>query len=161
MYFYLQICNNTVFQAITREFNDGCAYNALGHEINISLLGFHAFTGCDLTGRFSGFSKSTCFDTFLKSKSFVHEAFAPLGDNDDELKEEIIAGLTTFVLDLYQPKRPLNINTLSQLRWYLLSKFQYDSEKLPPTSSALRFAIYRSHFVGNTWKKFCFQLHCT
>ena len=72
------------------------------------------------------------------------------------LKEGIIDGLTQFVLDLYQPKRPSNINTLGQLRCYLFSKFQYDSEKLPPTSSALRFAIYRSHLACNTWKKSLF-----
>ena len=65
-------------------------------------------------------------------------------------------GLTHFVLDLYQPKRPSNVNILGQLRCYLFSKFQCDSEKLPPTSSALRFAIYRSHLVCNTWKKSLF-----
>ena len=51
---------------------------------------------------------------------------------------------------------PSNINTFRLLRWYLFSKFQYDSEKLPPTSSALRFAIYRSYLVCNTWKKSLF-----
>ena len=156
LYFYPQICNNTVFRATTREIDVGCAYNALGNEKSMALLGFHAFTGCDSTGRFSGFSKTACFDTFLKSNSFVYKAFASLGNNDDGLKEEIIDGLTQLVLDLYQPKRPSNINTLGQLRWYLFSKFQYDSEKLPPTSSALCFTIYRSHLVCNTWKKSLF-----
>ena len=63
-------------------------------------------------------------------------------NNGDGLKEEISDGLTKFVLDLYQPKRLSNADTLRQLCWYLFSKFQYDSEKLPPVSSALRFAIY-------------------
>ena len=49
-----------------------------------------------------------------------------------------------------------NINTFRLLRWYLFSKFQYDFEKLPPTSSALRFAIYLSHLVCSTWKKSLF-----
>ena len=35
-------------------------------------------------------------------------------------------------------------------------EIQYDSEKLPFTSSALRFAIYRSHLVCNTWTKLLF-----
>ena len=158
LHFYRRMCNNTIFHAIAREINVGCAYKALGNEKSEALLGVHAFTGCDLTGRFSGFSKTTCFDTFLKSNSIVHKAFASLGNNDDGLKEEIIDGLTKFVLDLYQPKRPSNINTLRQLRWYLFSKFRYDSEKLPLTSSALRFAIYRSHPVSNTWKKSLFPV---
>ena len=33
--------------------------NALGNEESMALLRFHAFTGCELTGRFSGFSKTT------------------------------------------------------------------------------------------------------
>ena len=81
-----------------------------------------------------------------------------MGNNDDGLKEEIIDGLTKFVLGLYQPKRPSNVNTLRQLRWYLFSKFQYDSEKLLLTSSALRFAICQSHIVSNTWKKSLFPV---
>ena len=74
----------------------------------MALLGFHAVTGCDLTGRFNGFCKTTCFNTFPKSNSFVYKTFALLGNNDNGLKGEIINGLTQFVLDLYQLKRPLN-----------------------------------------------------
>ena len=44
--------------------------------------------------------------------SFIYKAFASLVNNDDSLKDEIIDGLTKFVLDLYQPKSPSNINTL-------------------------------------------------
>ena len=87
LYFYPQICNNTVFHANTRQIDVACAYNELGNEKSMALLGFHAFTGCDLTGKFSGFSKTTCFDTFLKSNSFVYKAFASLGNYDDGLKE--------------------------------------------------------------------------
>ena len=142
LHFYLQICNNTAFHAVTQEIDVGCAYNVLRNEKSMALLRFHAFPPCDLTGRFSEFWKTTCFDTFLKSESFVYKGFASLGNNYNGLKEEITDGLTQFILDLHQPKRPSNINTLHQLRWYLFSKFQYDFEKLPPTSSALRFAIY-------------------
>ena len=156
LYFYSQICNNTIFHAITWGIAVGCANNALGNKKSKELLGVYAFTGCDLTGRFSGFSETIYFDTFFKSNWIVQKAFASLGNNDNNLKEEIIDGLTKFVLDLYHPKRPSNINTLRQLRWYLFLKFQYDPEKLPFTSSALHFAIYRSHLVCTTWKKSLF-----
>ena len=66
LYFYRRICNNTIFHAITREINVGCAHKVLGNEKSKALLGVHAFTDCELTGRFSGFSKTTCFDIFLK-----------------------------------------------------------------------------------------------
>ena len=75
LYFYPQISNTTIFHAITREVDVGCVYNALGNEKSKAHLGFHTFTGCDVTGRFTRFSKSTCFDTFLKSNSIVHKIF--------------------------------------------------------------------------------------
>ena len=77
LYFYLQICNNTIFHTITREVDVGCTYSALGNEKSKALLGAYAFNGCDLTRRVTGFSKTTCFDRFLKSNSIVHEVFAP------------------------------------------------------------------------------------
>ena len=73
LYFYQQIWNNTIFHAITREIDVGCAYNALENKKSKALLGVDAFTACDLTRRVSGFSKTTCFDTFLKCNSIVHE----------------------------------------------------------------------------------------
>ena len=116
LYFYLQICNNNIFHTIIQEIDVGWAYNALGNEKSKALLGIYAFTGCDLTGTFSRFSKTTCFNRFLKRNSIVHKEFASLGNNDDGLKEEILDGLSKLDLDLYQPKRPSNINTLRQLR---------------------------------------------
>ena len=90
LHFYLQIYNNTVFHAIAREIDVGHAYNVLGNKNSMVLLGFHAFTGCDVTERLSGFLKTTCFGAFLKSDPFVYKAFASLENNDDGLKEEII-----------------------------------------------------------------------
>ena len=58
----------------------------------MALLGFHVSTGCDLTERFRGFSKTTYFDTFCKGNSFVYKGFTSLGNNDNGLKEEIING---------------------------------------------------------------------
>ena len=75
LYFYPQICNNTIFHTITREVHVGCTYSALGNKKSKALLGAHAFNGCDLTRRVSGFSKTICYDRFLKSNSIVHEVF--------------------------------------------------------------------------------------
>ena len=80
LYFYPQICNNTIFHVITREIGAGCSYNALGNEKRKALLDTYAFTGCDLTRRVSAFSKTTSFNTFLKSNSIVREVFASLGN---------------------------------------------------------------------------------
>ena len=87
----------------------------------------------------------------------VHKAFASLGNNDDSFKEEVIDGLTKFALDLRQSKRPSNINTLGQFGWYFFRNFGTILKSyLKATSSALRFATYRSHLVCNTWKESLF-----
>ena len=44
-------------------------------------------------------------------------------------------------------KCPQSITTLSDLRWYFFSKFQYEAENFPPTFSALKYKIFRSHFI--------------
>ena len=59
--------------AITWEIDVECVYNAFENEKIMALLDFHAFTGCDLTERFSGFSKTIYFDTYLKSDLFVYK----------------------------------------------------------------------------------------
>ena len=46
----------------------------------------------------------------------MHKTFASLENDGDGLKDEIIDGLIKLVLDLYQPKRLSNIDTLRQLR---------------------------------------------
>ena len=88
---------------------------SIRNEKSKALLGVHAFTDCDLTGRFSEFSKTTCFDTFLKRNSIVHKAFASLGNNDDGLKEEIIDGLTKFVLDFVSAKKTIKYKYLAPI----------------------------------------------
>ena len=56
-------------------------------------------------------------------------------------------GLENFVMDLYCSKRPLTISNVGVLRWYMFSKFQYESEKLPPTKIILREKILISHYT--------------
>ena len=79
------------------------------------MLCLHDFSGCDVTGRFSEFSKTTCFDTSLESHSIVHKGFASLGNNDDGLKEEIIDGLTKFVLDFVSAKKTIKYKYLAPI----------------------------------------------
>ena len=57
-----------------------------------------------------------------------------------------------FVLNLYCKNRPTDINNLSNLRWHMFSKKQLESDKLPPTFSALRYMIHRSHYITYIWK---------
>ena len=106
------------------------------------------FTGCDQTGRFCGKSKTTWWKVFMAADDDVLGALLNLGIGENLPKLETLEALERFVVNVYcGPKRPQSIFTLSELRWYLFSKFQYEAEKLPPTFSALKYKIFRCHFV--------------
>ena len=71
-----------------------------------------------------------------------------LGIGENLSKLETLEALERFVVNVYGgPKRPQSICTLSELRWYLFSTFQYEAEKLPPTIDPLNYKIFRCHFV--------------
>ena len=54
-------------------------------------------------------------------------------------------------MNLYCEKRPSSIKTIGELRWYMFTKRQLESEKHPPTESAIRKKVMRSHNVANIW----------
>ena len=50
----------------------------LGRDVCEALLGFHALTGCDETGKFYENSKLSCWQTFLFSPPDVIKTFQNL-----------------------------------------------------------------------------------
>jgi hypothetical protein len=120
-------------------------YEALGPENAKALLGFHTFTGCDQTGRFNGKSKSTWWKAFMKADRSIICALSNLGENEHLPSLDTLDLLEKFVVNLYSGNS--FTGDLPGLRWYLFSKFQNDTEKLPPTMSALKYKIFRRHFV--------------
>ena len=153
--FYKQLNIRTVFRMSKgnniRDIDVGTAYKALGEDRCLALPGFHAFTGCDQTGKFNGHSKLTYWKTFLNPKPVVINAFHQLRKGS-AITKSVELGLTSFVLDLYCPLRPSHVNELSSLRWYMFSRYQMESDKLPPTQHALHFMIFRSHSVTFIWR---------
>ena len=131
-----------------RHIDIGRCYEALGPQRASAMLGFHTFTGCDQTGKFNGKSKSACWKVLMRSKGDIYHAFSALGKDEALPTQEVIESLEQFVVTLFGGNGcPTYVKTLPQLRWYLYSKFQTDADKLPPTMSALKFKIFRSHFV--------------
>ena len=125
-------------------------YIALGEEKANALLGFHAFTGADTTGRFSGKTKALCFKTFLSCESHVLQAFGKLGKKKTDLPcDETAEALESFVCKLYSPRQK-HTNT-AELHWYLFSQKHAEGEKLPPTRGTLRPHICRAHYVTMIW----------
>ena len=117
-----------------------------------ALLGFHAFTGCDQTGKFSGFTKSSCWNALVKSSDDVLDAFAKLGEASASL-EEVLDSLEEFVIQLYcRNDTPSDVHSLSSLRWFMFSKKQMDSLSLPPTKETLRQKVLRAHYTTLVWK---------
>ena len=126
------------------------AYEKLGGVKCNALLGFHALTGCDQTGKFYGFSKLLCWKTFNFSSPEVYTALQSLGNT---LHTDTINNLVIFVLNLCYKNRPkISINDLGGLRWYLFTKYQYESSKLPPTKKAFEQMVLRAHYSSLQWK---------
>ena len=65
---------------------------------------------------------------------------------------ETLGVFETFVCLLYKGNLS-EINTLTKLRWFMFSKYQYNSENRPPTFGALKYKIFCSHYVTFTLKR--------
>ena len=149
-HYYPQLPTVTMFYTGNHIISVGAAYEVLGPQKCLALLGFHAFTGCDQTSKFHGKSKLTCWKVFMKSEDDVIEAFQNIGEND-EAGEATINKLEKYVIDLFCDANFLPAYTLADARWHLYTKLQ-DCDKLPPTRAALRFKVLRSHLMCLIWK---------
>ena len=87
------------------------------------------------------------------SRVIILQAFSRLGEKENLPSLETLEVLGTFVYLLYEGN--LNeINILAKLRWFMFSKYQYNSENLPSTFGALKYKIFRlSHYVTLTLKR--------
>ena len=50
-------------------------------------------------------------------------------------------------------KSGINVESIADLRWLLFSKYGYEIATLPPTTGALKYRIFRSHYVALVLKK--------
>ena len=122
-------------------------------NICTALLGFHAITGCDQTGRFLGYTKLSCWETFLLADDDVLQGFSQLGSSS-QLTSDVVESLEKYVVQLYcRNKVPQGIQSLADLRWWMFSKKQAESHKLPPTLEAFRQKCLRGHFMNTVWKQ--------
>ena len=149
LHYFDDLCTSTVFRTLKHDIELGEVHEHLGREICKSLLGFHALTGCDQTGKFFGFTKLSCWKNLMQCQPDVVNALQKLGDCTTT---EVEAGLTTFVLQLYCKTRPNTVTSLASLRWYLFSKYQFESEKMPPTLATFHQKILRASFTAKQWK---------
>ena len=103
-------------------------YSVLGENYARALLGFHAFKGSDMTGKFAGRSKKACLKVFSLADELILDALALLGQDNFNL-EKVLPGLERFVCLLYQSKTH---QTVSQFWWFMYAHNQCKGEKLLP-----------------------------
>ena len=89
-------------------------YNKLGHRRASAILGFHALTGSDMSGRFAGRSKEWCSKVFMACDDDILNALESLGHRD--LSQEDYDQLERFVCQLYKSKVYTKVN---EYRWFL------------------------------------------
>ena len=149
---YHQLCKKTYF--ITgvgnkkRVISLRSIVNALGPAKVEALPGFHAFSGADITGRFAGKGKPTCWQALNRCSTEVVSAFAALGTSE-MVEVDTERRIEAFVCQLYEPGT--TVVDVSELRWRLFTKKQLEAERLPPTRGALHGAIFRAHYQSMVW----------
>lgn len=82
---YSSLCRNTLFITGTirnhREIQLHPIYRALGLERAAALPAFHALSGANNTGCFSGKGKATCWKAFVEADNEITDCLAQLGGN--------------------------------------------------------------------------------
>ena len=83
--------------------------------------------------------------------SFINQiitALASLGTTSVPT-DDTLAALEQFICKVYLPHT--QISKVAKLRWWLFTKKQAQSERLPPTQDALNQAILRAHYQATVW----------
>jgi len=127
----------------------GEVWSALGREKAAALHVFHAFTGADNVGRFSGLGKTMWFQQYMKVDRKVISALMKLTEEGD-VTQDVKDALAKFVCLLYCPKG-IHITSIPDLRWHLFCKHLAESSKLPPTAGSLEQHIERVHVQARVW----------
>ena len=146
---YEKLCKKTSISMVSGMVDVEPIWRALGEEKAQALSTFHAFTGADNIGKFSGIAKTRWFQQYMKADVNLPRALMKLpmeGDLTQEVKDE----LAKFVCLRYCPKG-ICITSIPDLRWHLFCKQLAESNKVPPTLGALEEHIKRVRLQSRVW----------
>lgn len=132
---YKKLCKNTAISMVSGILEIGPIWSALGLEKAAALHVFHAFTGADNVGRFSGIGKTKWFQQYMKADREVISALMKLTEEAD-VTQDVRDALAQFVCLLYCPKG-VHIANIPDIRWHLFCKHLAENIKLPPTVGSL------------------------
>lgn len=105
---YPNLCDRTRFitgKSLSQHVIDiKAAFDALLPEKTKSLLGFHALTSSDTTGKFAGKTKGKCFKIFLSCSPSILLVLRSLGREHGLPCQETIEALEEYVYRIYSPR---------------------------------------------------------
>ena len=79
---YFDVLNScTIFNTSHQVYYLQNIFENLNPKADKSLFGFHAFSGCDQTGKFHGFSKKPCWETLVSANDDISVVFDSLGNS--------------------------------------------------------------------------------
>ncbi|XP_066924012.1 uncharacterized protein [Clytia hemisphaerica] len=120
-----------------------------GELICKSLIGFHAFTGCDSVSSFHGKGKKKALSCAIKEGSdHLTKVFSKLGETLT-VSDDLFASIQKFVCSLYGKESMASVN---DLRYVLFKSGKFEEEFLPPTSDVLFLHSLRANFQAFIWK---------
>ena len=122
---------------------------ALGRQMANALPVLHAFSRADAVGKFNQLGKATWMNIFMTSGSDTIGALEQLLTVNETIEQQLTM-LASFVCAAYCPKG-IEISGIPELRWYLFCKHMAESNRLPPTSGALKQHILRAHIQARVW----------
>ncbi|KAG1671241.1 Protein AF-10 [Nymphon striatum] len=130
----------------------GAIYESIGPTKAAALSGFHSLTGADITGKFGGKGKKTCWKIFEQldnnsGNEMVH-ALTQLGATET-MTESTASALEAFVCKLYINETKLT--SIADARWWLFKRKQAKAENMLPTTDALLPALQRAHYQAMIW----------
>ena len=146
-------CREMFMKSLTGYTSITTVFNFLGHEVASALLSFHALTGCDITGKFSGKTKEFWTKRFLAERTNMNFILALLTLHTCQ-SEEVINEIVRFFCRSYCPKRtPKRITeSLYETRYHLYKKYSSETCKLPPSPGAFLQHVKRTSVPLLIWR---------
>ena len=148
---YDQLCKRTSISMVSGIVDIEPIWRVMGKEKAKALHVFHAFTGADNIGKFSGIGKAKWFQQYIRANVDLPRALMKLPLECD-LAQDVRDTLIKFVCSVYCPKGVV-ITSIPELRWHLFCKQLAESNRLPPTLGALDEHIKRVRLQSRIWNQ--------
>ena len=132
----------------------GRVANRLGIDLCSSLIGIHAFTGCDSVSAFAGKGKIKPVK-ILQQLPTYQLTFGNLGQSFDVTNQQL-RELESFVCLLYL-SQTTECSDINECRYMMFcgKKGEADSSQLPPCHDTLRQHVLRANYQAAIWRRSC------